>query len=164
MWQLHTLKVGINSLSGSLPSQHDEIADCTDCPAGKYGDNVGKSICTDCAPGSYSSSGASSCTLCPKGRWSNIQGSSSVLQCKACGKGKWSSEEGLASDDCKLCPTGTWSNTTGLQAAGEDDLQYRGGREAHRERVERLASRHLREHKDGEHEPVADGRGTGDAE
>ena len=42
---------------GDDPANHDQVSDCTNCAAGKYGDKVGTTSCPNCAAGKISGTG-----------------------------------------------------------------------------------------------------------
>ena len=42
---------------GDDPANHDQVSDCTNCAAGKYGDKVGTTSCPNCAAGKISGAG-----------------------------------------------------------------------------------------------------------
>ena len=46
-----------NADDGDDPANHDQVGDCTNCAAGKYGDKVGTTICPNCAAGKISGAG-----------------------------------------------------------------------------------------------------------
>ncbi|EDQ86538.1 uncharacterized protein MONBRDRAFT_28239, partial [Monosiga brevicollis MX1] len=88
-------------------SPHPGMRYCWQCPAGHV-PNSERNGCDPCSPGSYSRSGASSCTLCPRGTFQPLSGQSS---CTACPKGKFQNEEGHGS--CINCPAGIYNDQTG---------------------------------------------------
>ena len=64
---------------------------CTDCAAGKYNDEEGKTVCTDCAKGTYNdeegSTAETDCTDCAAGKYNDQKGRTA---CANCIKGKLS--------------------------------------------------------------------------
>jgi len=46
-----------NTDDGDDPANHDQVGDCTNCAAGKYGDKVGTTSCPNCAAGKISGAG-----------------------------------------------------------------------------------------------------------
>ena len=80
---------------------------CKTCGAGLYS-NVGASSCTQCPIGSYSDTpGSGSCTTCPTGSFTSYSGASVCTQCVA---GYYSSG---GAEPCTSCPTGSYSDTSG---------------------------------------------------
>ena len=81
---------------------------CLNCDAGQYNYNNGSASINECKPcstGSMSLEGASSCILCPAGKYSELMGSS---KCKACSSGKIARD--VASLACSDCPDNSEEN------------------------------------------------------
>lgn len=54
---------------------------CPFCEAGTYSDSEGSIVCKLCPPGTFSKNGATSCSPCPRGKFSTFIGSSRCLKC-----------------------------------------------------------------------------------
>ena len=81
---------------------------CINCDAGQYNYNNGSSSINECKPcstGSMSLQGASTCILCPAGKYSELMGST---ECKFCSAGKIASHQ--ASLACSDCPDNSEEN------------------------------------------------------
>ncbi|GMH57924.1 hypothetical protein TrST_g5907 [Triparma strigata] len=104
-------------------NQHDHVNDCVTCPAGKYQDNEGQTVCKLCPSGTYAPSAASGfksiseCTVCPSGKYSET--SNNGLSCSDCPTGKSLADNGSnralhsSSSKCTLCETGMFNNQVG---------------------------------------------------
>jgi hypothetical protein len=120
---------------------NDVITDCTicppgsfcpdgidafECPAGRYQDQAGQTVCIDCDAGTFNATtGATACTACPAGTFNAVSGASScapcdagfynptvgAISCLACDAGTFSDQLGAIS--CAACPAGTFSAVTG---------------------------------------------------
>ena len=110
------------------------IGECTDCPAGYYGDATGASACSSCAAGKYSdAAGASACTSCAVGYYMTNTGRSACRLSQAgykttdyssdatgatgttgCGVNKYSSEGATI---CLTCDAGKSTNSLSGQSA-----------------------------------------------
>jgi len=100
----------------------DDNLICTICPPGKY---VLDNQCVDalsgyastagtqyqCPAGTYSSTGATSCTLCPIGKYSSSIGATNINACLNCPAGTYNDVQGAA--QCKICETGTYNTQPG---------------------------------------------------
>lgn len=62
-----------------------------------------------CGPGKYGD--YASCTVCPAGSYSNVNGATSSSACSSCGAGTYSL---AGATMCSICPSGTWSASTGV--------------------------------------------------
>ena len=86
---------------------------CQDCLAGKIsskGEN-----CIACPPGTYSRADSTTCTVCPKGKWSNQVGAPHMSACKNCSAGFYSYATGLSNEsDCASCIPGRYSSEVGI--------------------------------------------------
>lgn len=98
-------------------NEHDEVTDCSDCPAGKAS-GVGATECLDCAQGKYTTGGA--CTNCPAGKFLNGVGSS-ASDCKSCGAGYYSS---AAATSCSYCAIGQSSGNEASSCSTCSSGQY----------------------------------------
>ena len=100
-----------------------DIAICRDCVAGKYSRNSGNfdnivSECIDCPVQSYSSTGASTCTRCERGKSQQLPGQSSCedkcpagyysgsVACRQCVQDNTFTPERNLFSDCLQCPNG----------------------------------------------------------
>ena len=93
--------------SGKWTSSGDRTK-CEDCPAGTHQTDDG---CQPCGKGTYSSAGATTCSVCIAGKYNPSTESTSSSSCKMCPEGKYNSETGQTSEsDCQKCDSGTWSN------------------------------------------------------
>jgi hypothetical protein len=81
---------------------------CNDCLSGKIS-KAGASECTDCVAGLYQpNTGEGACQPCDAGTWSDVVGSSSVVDCSKCEQGFYSTAIGAASSTtCNACPPGS---------------------------------------------------------
>ena len=128
--------IASSDCTACVPGKYSDVAGapCSDCPMGKYSATSGSTSCTpfgigkyldttggssaasciSCPIGKYSNilTGASSCTDCDRGFYSDIPGASSCTQCPA---GKYST--GLGSSSCTDCPAGKYSTTLGASSA-----------------------------------------------
>lgn len=79
------------------------VRDCILCPPGLFSSSAGFSECLKCPAGTYSSSytGATSCTDCPVGYWSET----GSKRCTACTFGEFLDEN----KTCSIGPAGTFS-------------------------------------------------------
>ncbi|GMF51474.1 unnamed protein product [Phytophthora fragariaefolia] len=91
----------------------DSSSPCTSCPSGTFSQSVGavsSAACNACAAGTFSSSpGSVSCSSCAAGTFSNANAST----CSACPRGKWSA---AGADVCTNCAAGTYTPNTGSTA------------------------------------------------
>ena len=96
------------------PGKYSDIAGateqsvCIDCQGGQYNSKAGSSNINDCKPcptGSISPSGSVTCSLCERGKYSELMG---ATVCKLCLKGKIASNQ--ASLICTSCPSGAEEN------------------------------------------------------
>lgn len=114
---------GRENIVSSKSVSTSDLADCTECPRGKYADDgkqVGES-CEPCTAGSYSSrEGSTRCFTCESGEYQNVdastackecpenttsvQGSDSIEQCR-CQQGFYSLL-GTPGTSCRPCPAG----------------------------------------------------------
>jgi hypothetical protein len=109
-----------------------DSAVCLQCPDGTYQGNTGGSTCENCPVGTASSNsgigaGASKCSSCIPGTYSNVPGTIKCSKCfpgsyqpkigasscLACPVGTYDSLGGGGSTQCTLCPSGTYGNVTG---------------------------------------------------
>ena len=110
---------------------------CQNCVVGMYADQIRSKICKVCAPGTYQNNAnqikslpcgsgkyqdeftaASSCKLCPVGRYTSSTGLKSAQECTACPVGRYQNEEGK-STTCKACSStenGMYADEEGLAA------------------------------------------------
>eukprot|EP01094_Clydonella_sp_ATCC50884_P017917 TRINITY_DN3207_c0_g1_i2.p1 TRINITY_DN3207_c0_g1~~TRINITY_DN3207_c0_g1_i2.p1 ORF type:complete len:247 (-),score=16.58 TRINITY_DN3207_c0_g1_i2:73-813(-) len=81
-------------------------SECSLCPPG-YMNPFSGSVCTMCAIGMYQpSSGAIRCFECPFGTYGDTP---ALPFCTPCGKGKYNDVQGSTSRDaCKTCPSGSY--------------------------------------------------------
>ena len=104
------------------------LSSCTACPAGKYA--VNNNQCMDCIAGKYSDiEGASTinnCIDCIAGTYSPTIGAGSIDSCKACATGTYSVTEGAPSiSTCRSCPAGKFAGVQGALACSScPDYQY----------------------------------------
>merc|ERR1719316_2337641 len=84
-----------------------ENGGCTDCPAGRWQepDNHWLTKCKECPAGRYSSSGASACTDCAVGMYTNQNHQAS---CRDCGVGFF--QDRTRSYSCKHCVPGQFTD------------------------------------------------------
>ncbi|KAF8681526.1 Si dkey-21a6.5 [Rhizoctonia solani] len=112
--------------ANSCPSGQYYDNGCKQCPAGSY--CTGEGGARQCDKGQYSRAGASACTACPSGTYTDQKGSvqCTTAQCgwyatgsnesndrgsdgqKQCGRGFYSSP---GSTTCKKCPAGSYCNS-----------------------------------------------------
>lgn len=85
---------------------------CLSCPSGTFQPQNGSSACLPCLAGSWSAATAVTCTPCPAGTYSTVQGAKNSSICWPCLSGTFSSAPGSAL--CPQCPKGQWQNTTGM--------------------------------------------------
>lgn len=82
-------------------------SECTECPAGKYLDDIGSSSaddCRNCPSGKFSTAvGATGCSGCGVGQIYN----DTDTKCIVCTAGKFS---GVDDTECRDCVPGTWSD------------------------------------------------------
>ncbi|GMF26700.1 unnamed protein product [Phytophthora lilii] len=79
-------------------------ATCKACAAGTFTALPGTVSCSSCAAGTFSNANASTCTVCPKGKWS----SDGAGTCNDCAAGTYTPSTG--STACFSCPRGFFSN------------------------------------------------------
>lgn len=88
---------------------------CSACDPGKYQGSEHQTFCSDCAPGSFSSSGASSCsvwTTCTAGQYvSTAGGSTQNRLCINCPAGKYTTGTNIVT--CPDCGAGTFQPLEG---------------------------------------------------
>jgi len=83
---------------------------CISCPAGKHtGENTGLIECDDCSAGKWSDVGATACTPCGVGKFSNP--GTPVDSCIPCGFGTYTNELGQAA--CEVCEAGKAQDEVG---------------------------------------------------
>ncbi|MDW2995358.1 MAG: hypothetical protein R8M71_00095 [Alphaproteobacteria bacterium] len=85
---------------------------CSDCGAGKKTgvSGTGATSCTACDKGTFSDGTANaSCTACAAGKYQDATGQSS---CKDCGAGKKTGVSGTGATTCSDCDAGTYSSGT----------------------------------------------------
>jgi len=107
---------------------------CGECPAGRYANDPGKSMCTECAPGRFWSSGAKvsmgsrlpvsgdvakqmlvvGCAECDAGTYSAGRGTS---ECERCPHGRFSGVHGMT--ECDRCQSGKYVDNLGKTACGD---------------------------------------------
>src|SRR5581483_4307933 len=79
---------------------------CTNCVAGKYKTTAllddQWSGCVDCDIGRFSNAGATTCDLCPPGRFTSTTSTSS---CSLCTAGRYSTASGLTDCSAGSCST-----------------------------------------------------------
>ena len=96
-------------------SDHDAKDDCKGCPQGKYGPAPGASECSPCAAGKWSNktdqTESTTCTSCPTGTVTARLGSTNETECKVCDPGTLSNN---LRTDCVPCDTGKFLNATAL--------------------------------------------------
>ena len=99
------------SASYSSPDQHDTAADCMDCAAGSFAALPGAESCATCDAGSFSSSGASICSVCKAGQYGSGHGTDSSSVCSSCVSGKFGASDGALSEEegCATCPAGSFA-------------------------------------------------------
>lgn len=85
-----------------------DVDSCPDCAAGKYSatNTRGGRTCTPCVDGEGSGPGASECTICPAGKYSDYY---TLRVCLFCGGGKYASTTG--SSACGNCQPGKYRST-----------------------------------------------------
>lgn len=87
----------------------DGLAPCTPCPAGKYQDEAGKTLCKDAEPGTFvATEGAVASSFCPLGTYQDEAGQT---LCKPAEPGSFVATEGAV--QAALCPIGTFSDVFG---------------------------------------------------
>lgn len=88
------------------------------CASGSYSSSEGASTCSLCLPGTYSnttaSTGSFACIGCMVGTYSTVSGLGNFSQCLACAQGAYSSTP--ASSTCLLCALGTYSSASNSSA------------------------------------------------
>ena len=123
---------------GTYAAQHNATS-CTTCLAGKHNPTGGARnvrSCKPCSAGTYSSAGASTCTACPAGFYSD--GATALLQraflrdedgrdalspatmwgaasCTACAAGTYAPSPGAS--HCTECPANSWSPSASVGEA-----------------------------------------------
>ena len=102
---------------------------CTACGGGRFGDGLDLSFCAGlCEPGTFAESGASECTACPLGQYSDDSGAGSCnLWTESC-PSKFYYTPGNATTDsfCTLCPFGLIqpnNNYTGTSCINETEAR-----------------------------------------
>jgi hypothetical protein len=84
----------------SYKCKDGRIAECTNCPAGKFAEFA-----------LTNQLGESSCTLCPAGTYLNTIGAVGATSCLSCGTGLYS--PATQSTTCTVCSTGTFNPAVG---------------------------------------------------
>ena len=110
--------------ANELAPTHSE--NCAACPAGTASlthDAVWigptDTPCAQCIAGEYGHLAEARCALCPRGRYSEAVGSSTVDVCIGCPIGQYSAARGSASDaSCVPCAAGSFPAGTGTGATG----------------------------------------------
>lgn len=107
---------------GRFSNQHGRInlADCTHCASGKYNDQKGSIRCLLCSAGTFgdaskTTSSASHCVSCPKGRFQEEDGSTVCAECES---GQYQHMAG--GELCHSCDVEKLPYTAGK----EDELRY----------------------------------------
>jgi hypothetical protein len=99
--------------SFSTDTGKDSSAPCTSCPAGTFSQALGavsSAACNVCAPGSFTASpGSVSCSSCDAGTFSSTNAST----CTVCPRGKWSA---VGAGTCTDCAAGTYAPSSGSTA------------------------------------------------
>ena len=79
--------------------------DCKNCPSGKFSTAVGATGCSGCGVGQIYNDSNAQCVFCTAGKFSSVD----ETECRDCAPGFWS-DEGVGS--CVPCEIGTYSNET----------------------------------------------------
>jgi hypothetical protein len=114
------------------------IAECLQCPLGKFQGGHGQLACADCPSGTTSAGvpslakcmpggtcdlgkykgstggGSSACSPCPAGKFGEYSAASSSTRCRPCTVGKFSASTGLLA--CASCPKGKFQPDAGRVA------------------------------------------------
>ena len=92
---------------------------CENCPLGTISPvELVDAKSDDCTAGTYSLAGASVCTNCAAGKFSDAVGATASDTCSECAAGKFSAVEGAtASDTCSDCGAGKFSDAVGASVA-----------------------------------------------
>ena len=82
----HTVSIATNSSAECIDTAagyylHNRTLRATLCPAGRFSSSINSLYCSLCGVGKYSSTGASSCSLCQEGRYQIDPGQSSCDLC-----------------------------------------------------------------------------------
>ncbi len=97
---------------------------CTACKPGAFKSASGSSACDMCPQGKYSvvngSSSNTTCLDCPPGTYLETMGNDELSDCMACAAGKYSVIHGSPSNTtCLDCPPGTYLETRGNDALSD---------------------------------------------
>lgn len=92
-------------------------SNCSVCAAGYFSDRNASLGCDICSFGEFSGSGASLCSLCPYGKFSDIQGGPSQNVCRECNVGEFAPTPGLRV--CQQCQANTYSVLKGMSACSK---------------------------------------------
>jgi hypothetical protein len=85
---------------------------CIDCPAGKYQDQTNSTACKNCGLYNVSSTGATSCSVCPDGQYNDNNQAASV--CNLCSAGKYRIAFNVGGPGvCTNCSAGYYNPSTG---------------------------------------------------
>lgn len=108
----------IKSMSGLVCNYGSAGPLCMHCTNGYYSAKLGASECTPCPSGSYSNVIGSydplNCIACPSGTYSPLSGASSNKSCTPCGPGYYSTIQGApSSNNCTMCKAGFYSEIPG---------------------------------------------------
>ncbi len=91
------------------PGRFLRLADCTECPAGRYRH-------FSAADGPEAIVVSYYCEACPPGTWSNRSSLFNASQCTRCAAGRFGlstlTAQTTFSAACQLCPPGSWSDAT----------------------------------------------------
>eukprot|EP00443_Scrippsiella_acuminata_P009042 CAMPEP_0115218388 /NCGR_PEP_ID=MMETSP0270-20121206/26368_1 /TAXON_ID=71861 /ORGANISM="Scrippsiella trochoidea, Strain CCMP3099" /LENGTH=280 /DNA_ID=CAMNT_0002632335 /DNA_START=36 /DNA_END=878 /DNA_ORIENTATION=- len=108
-------------LCGEGTYSAEGAANCTQCPAGTWNDQVGSSSqseCMQCPTGTWSTvagaGSASTCIACDAGKYQAAVGQANKTTCLACPSGTFGAVQGASA--CSACPSGTWSEDFGSSA------------------------------------------------
>ncbi len=85
---------------------------CTLCGVG-YSSVAGATTCTQCLAGTASGETDPICSVCPAGKYSDVDG---AAVCTSCGVGQYQSATNSTS--CSYCKAGTYQDMTGATSAG----------------------------------------------
>ncbi|KAE9248419.1 hypothetical protein PF002_g5790 [Phytophthora fragariae] len=99
---------------------------CNACAAGTFASSSGSVSCSSCAAGTFSNANASTCTVCPRGKWSSAGSgvctdcaagtytpSTGSTACFSCPRGFFSNQGDVT---CSACPVNTYSSSIGASA------------------------------------------------
>ncbi|CAF1061349.1 unnamed protein product [Adineta steineri] len=82
------------------------VQSCLQCPIGTYGSTSGQSTCTVCPSGAYCALAASNPQYCASGTYQPVTDGTSNLACLACPAGTFAPNLGVS--NCNDCPSGTY--------------------------------------------------------